>query len=147
MDGYRNTAAPDRTDHPAAEPPGLAGDRRPWPPTPVMGAPRLTKRTRAAAIMLALGALFLLSAMVISWALDINTRLTISGSANRLLEAEAMACSGAEVALHPSVKPGSPVLHGSFPSNQSYEARITGEGGRLNVNRLAAAMIANDAAA
>jgi hypothetical protein len=112
-----------------------------------MVAPRLTKRTRAAAIMLALWALFLLSAMVISWALDINTRLTISGSANRLLEAEAMACSGADVALHPSVKPGSSVLRGSFPPNQSYEARITGEGGRLNVNRLAAAMIANDAAA
>jgi general secretion pathway protein K len=102
--------------------------------------PGLTRgsRARAAAIMLALWALFLLSAMVISWALDINTRLTISGSANRLLEAEAMACSGAEVALHPSVKPGSAALHGSFPPNQSYEARITGEGGRLNLNLLLA---------
>ncbi len=97
--------------------------------------------------MLALWALFLLSAMVISWALDINTRLTISGSANRLLEAEAMACSGAEIALHPAVKPGSAVLRGSFPSNQSYEAKITGEGGRLSLNRLVAAMIANDPAA
>jgi general secretion pathway protein K len=86
--------------------------------------------------MLALWALFLLSAMVISWALDINTRLTISGNANRLLEAEAMACSGAEVALHPFVKPGSTALHASFPPNQSFEARITGEGGRLNLNKL-----------
>jgi type II secretory pathway component PulK len=99
---------------------------------------RLTKkdRTSAAAIMLALWALFLLSAMVISWALDINSRLTISGSANRLVEAEAMACSGAEVAMHPAVKPGAPVLRGSFPPNQSYEARITGEGGRLNLKFL-----------
>jgi type II secretory pathway component PulK len=105
-----------------------------------MAASRLTKRsgTRAAAIMLALWALFLLSAMVISWALDINTRLTLSGSANRVLEAEAMACSGAEVALHPAVKPGAAVLRGFFPPNQSYEAKITGEGGRLNVNRLLA---------
>jgi general secretion pathway protein K len=86
--------------------------------------------------MLALWALFLLSAMVISWALDINTRLTISGNANRLLEAEAMACSGAEVALHPFVKPGSTALRASFPPNQSFEARITGEGGRLNLNKL-----------
>ena len=86
--------------------------------------------------MLALWALFMLSAMVISWALDINTRLTISGSANRLLEAEAMACSGAEVAMHPAMKPGMDALHGSFPPSQSYEARITGEGGRLNINRL-----------
>jgi general secretion pathway protein K len=103
-----------------------------------MIAPRLNRknRTRAAAIMLAIWALFLLSAMVISWALDINTRLVNSGVSNRSLEAEAMACSGAEVALHPSVKPGSTVLHGSFPPNQSYEARITGEAGRLNLNLL-----------
>jgi general secretion pathway protein K len=88
--------------------------------------------------MLALWALFLLSAMVISWALDINTRLTISGSANRLLEAEAMACSGVEVAMHPSVKAGSTALRGSFPPNQSFETRITGEGGRLNLKFLLA---------
>jgi general secretion pathway protein K len=105
-----------------------------------MIAPGLTRRSRAraAAIMLALWALFLLSAMVISWALDINTRLTISGSANRLLEAEAMACSGAEVAMHPAVKPGSTALRGSFPPNQSFETRITGEGGRLNLKFLLA---------
>lgn len=103
-----------------------------------MVPPRSTNRKRAAAIMLALWALFLLSAMVISWALDINARLTISGSANRLLEAEAMACSGAEVALHPAVKPGAGALRGTFPPNQSYEAKITGEGGRLNINRLLA---------
>jgi general secretion pathway protein K len=98
------------------------------------------KHSRAAAIMLALWALFLLSAMVISWALDIDARLAISSSANRVLEAEAMACSGAEVALSlPSnVKPGSPVLNGAFPPNQSYAARITGESGRLNLNRLLA---------
>jgi general secretion pathway protein K len=110
-----------------------------------MIAPDLTRgsRARAAAIMLALWALFLLSAMVISWALDINTRLTLSGSANRLLEAEAMACSGAEVAINPSVKQGSTVLRGSFPPNQSFEARITGESGRLNLNAIAAAVIAN----
>ena len=103
-----------------------------------MIGPGLTRanRARAAAIMLALWALFLLSAMVISWALDINTRLVISGTSNRLLEAEAMACSGVEVAMHPLVKPGAPALRGSFPPNQSFEARITGEAGRLNLNKL-----------
>lgn len=95
-------------------------------------------RHRAAAILLALWALFLLSAMVISWALDINTRLTISSSANRLLEAEAMACSGAEMAMHPLVKANSPVLHGSLGPNQSYVAHLTGEGGRLNLNAILA---------
>ena len=62
--------------------------------------------------MLALWALFVLSAMVISWALDINSRLTLNGNASRVIEAEAMACSGSEIALHPAVKPGSPVLRG-----------------------------------
>jgi general secretion pathway protein K len=101
------------------------------------------RRSRAAAIMLALWALFLLSGMIISWTLDINTRLTISGSANRFLEAEAMACSGAEVAMHPAAKPGIAALRGSFPPNQSYEAHITGEAGRLNINRIAAAAMAD----
>jgi general secretion pathway protein K len=84
--------------------------------------------------MLALWALFLLSAMVIAWALDIDSRLTLSGNASRLVEAEAMASSGAEVALSPTVEAGSSALHGSLGRNQTYEARITGEGGRLNLN-------------
>src|SRR5437667_3191540 len=60
---------------------------------------------RGAALMLSLWALFLLSAMVISWAFDIDSRLALSGNANRLLAAEEMACSGAEIALHSSIKP------------------------------------------
>lgn len=91
-----------------------------------------------AALMLSLWALFLLSAMVISWALDINGQITISSAANRLFEAEALACSGAEIALHPAVKPGSSALHGSFARAQRYDVRITGEGGRLNLNWIVA---------
>ena len=60
--------------------------------------------------MLALWAIFLLSALVISWALDIDSRLSLSGEGTRMLKAEAVACSGAEVALHPAVTPGSPNL-------------------------------------
>ena len=95
-------------------------------------------KARGAAIMLALWALFLLSAMLISWALDIDTRLKNAGNANRVLEAVAMACSGAEVALHSAVQPGASVLKGSLGPNQSFEARITGEGGRINLNWLVA---------
>ena len=95
-------------------------------------------RTRGAAIMLAMWALLVLSAMVISWALDIDTRLTIAGDANRVVEATALACSGAEIAFHPAIKPNSPLLRGEFGPGQSYEARITGEGGRINLNWLAA---------
>lgn len=94
----------------------------------------MRSRARGAALLLSLWALFLLSVMIISWAFDIDSRLKVSGSANRTLEAEAMACSGAEVALHPSVKAGSPNLVRKINSRESYEARITGEGGRLNLN-------------
>lgn len=102
-----------------------------------MRAPSLSSR-RGAALLLSLWALFLLSAMVISWALDINSQLTLSGNANRMLEAEAMACSGAEIALHPAIKPGSSLLSGHRSKSISYEAHITGEGGRLNLNWLLA---------
>jgi hypothetical protein len=95
-------------------------------------------KIRGAALMLSLWALFLLSAVVISWALDIDSRISISGNANRALEAEAMACSGTEIALHPAVKAGSSVLKGNFGRNQGFTVQITGEGGRLNLNWLLA---------
>ena len=99
---------------------------------------RRTKFVSGAALMLTLWALFLLSAMVISWALDIDSRLTLSGDANRDLAAQAMAASGAEVALHPSVKPSSPNLHRALGAREGYDVRITGEGGHLNLNWLTA---------
>jgi len=89
---------------------------------------------RGAAILLALWALFLLSAMVIAWAVDINSRLDLAGNSSRVLEAEAMASSGAEIALAPEVQAGSPHLHGSLGKNQAFEAHMTGEGGRLNLS-------------
>lgn len=98
---------------------------------------RLVK-SRGMALLLALWALFLLGALVMSWALDIDSRLNISGSENRILEAQAMAASGAEVALVPVIKPNSPNLAGKFGPRQNYSARITGEGGRLNLNWLVA---------
>jgi hypothetical protein len=97
-----------------------------------------SKSISGAALMLSLWALFLLSAMVISWALDIDSRLALSGNANRVLAAEAMAASGAEVALHPSIAPGSPNLHRQMGDRESYEVGVTGEGGRLNLNWLTA---------
>lgn len=89
---------------------------------------------RGAALMLAMWALFLLSAMIVSWAFEINSRLNLNGAAARIMEAEAMACSGSEVALHPATKAGSHVLRRKMSRTQRYDARITGEGGRLNIN-------------
>jgi hypothetical protein len=96
-----------------------------------------SKLRNGAALMLALWALFLLSAMIISWALDINSRLAVSGNASRVLDAEAMASSGADLALHPLVKPDSANLHGQLGNQEGYDVQLMGECGRLNLNLLA----------
>jgi hypothetical protein len=107
-----------------------------------MKAPNAKLRS-GAALMLALWALFLLSAMVISWALDINSRLTVSGNASRVLDAEAMASSGADLALHPLVKPDSANLHRQIGNQEGYDVQILGECGRLNLNLLAPGGVEN----
>ena len=91
---------------------------------------------RGAALILSLWALFLLSAMVIAWALNINSRLAVSANANQALSAEAMASSGAEVALNPTIKPASANLHRVMGS-ESYDVQMSGECGRFNLNLLA----------
>ncbi|HEU0274167.1 MAG TPA: hypothetical protein VFQ83_06540 [Candidatus Udaeobacter sp.] len=96
-----------------------------------------SKLRNGAALMLALWALFLLSAMIISWALDINTRVAVSGNASRVLEAEAMASSGADIALHPMINPDSANLHGQLGKQEGYDVQMMGECGRLNLNLLA----------
>ncbi|SRR6266567_686106 len=95
-----------------------------------------SKPDQGAALLLALWALFLLSAMVIAWALNINSRLTSSSNANRVVEAEAMASSGADIALNPTIKPDSENLHMKFAGGQRFDVQMTGECGRLNVNFL-----------
>jgi hypothetical protein len=97
---------------------------------------RSCKRDSGAALLLALWALFLLAGVVFAWALNINSRLTVSGTANRVLSAEAMASSGAEVALNPTIKPASANLHKKM-GNESYDVKMTGECGRFNLNSLA----------
>ncbi len=82
-------------------------------------------KSRGTALLLSLWALFLLGALVMSWALDINSRLTVSGTENRIVEAEAMAASGAEIAMHPAIRPGSRNLEGKFGYGQTYSARLT----------------------
>src|SRR5881398_2863042 len=88
-----------------------------------------SKSRGGAALMLALWALFLLSAMVISWALDINSRLVVSGNAGRVLDAEAMASSGGDLALHPLVEPDSANLHRQMGNRESYDVQMMGECG------------------
>jgi hypothetical protein len=102
-----------------------------------------SKLRSGAALMLALWALFLLSAMVISWALDINARLAVSGNSSRVLDAEAMASSGADLALHPLIKPDSANLHRQIGNQEGYDVQMIGECGRLNLNLLAPGGVEN----
>src|SRR6266536_6053792 len=106
-----------------------------------------SKLRSGAALLLALWALFLLSAMIISWALDINSRLVVSGNAGRVLDAEAMASSGADVALaevaRPSPAPSSPNLHRQMTNQEGYDVQMIGECGRLNLNLLAPGGVEN----
>src|SRR5581483_10168116 len=99
-----------------------------------------SKSRSGAALMLALWALFLLSAMVISWALDIDSRLAVAGNASRVLDAEAMESSGAEVALAEAARqspaPNSPNLHKQLYRGLSHDVHITCEEGRLDLNSL-----------
>src|SRR3954471_4107630 len=103
---------------------------------------RTSKRDSGAALLLALWALFLLAGVVFAWALNINSRLTVSATANRVLSAEAMASSGAEVALNPTIKPASANLHRKM-GNESYDVEMSGECGRLNLNLLAPGGVEN----
>src|SRR5213079_2363587 len=95
-----------------------------------------SKSDAGAALLLALWALFLLSAMVIAWAMNINSRLIVSSHANRTVEAEAMASSGADIALNPTIKSDSPNLHMKLGEGERFDVRMIGECGRLNLNFL-----------
>jgi hypothetical protein len=94
------------------------------------------KRDSGAALLLSLWALFLLAAVVFAWALELNSRLAVSATAGRVLSAEAMACSGAEVALAREVTPSSANLHRRIGNGDAYDVQISGECGRLNLNFL-----------
>jgi len=103
---------------------------------------RSRKGDSGAALLLSLWALFLLAGVIFAWALNINSRLTVSATANRVLSAEAMASSGAEVALNPTIKPTSANLHKKMGSD-GYDVEMTGECGRFNLNLLAPAGVEN----
>ena len=105
---------------------------------------RSRKRNSGAALLLSLWALFLLAGVVFAWALNINSRLTVSATANRVLSAEAMASSGAEVALNPTIQPASANLHKKM-GNDGYDVEMTGECGRFNLNLLAPGGLENPA--
>jgi type II secretory pathway component PulK len=89
---------------------------------------------RGSVLILALWALFVLSAAVFAWVKFIDLNATITSQSNNGLDATALAHSGAMVGLHPQVTRLTPILSQQFSKTRGYKVQMTGEGGRLNLN-------------
>ena len=87
--------------------------------------------------MIVLWAILVLTVAIFAWAKIVAQDLQVHGYAGRTLEARAMAHSGVTVALHPLVTKQTPLLEASFEDGVSYKARISSEGGKLNLNWIA----------
>jgi hypothetical protein len=88
------------------------------------------------ALVMVLCALFLLSMIIFGLAQHLNQQTFLMGNEDDALDARALAFSGLQVALHPLASPQTPALQRQVDKTHSYQARITGEGGKLNLNWL-----------
>ncbi|MBE7212060.1 MAG: general secretion pathway protein GspK [Gluconacetobacter diazotrophicus] len=86
------------------------------------------------ALVLVLCALLVLSFVVLALARRIDQAVFLATGETRLLDARALAYSGVQFALHPQVTVRTPLLHRQVDRGHSYQARITGEGGKLQLN-------------
>ena len=94
------------------------------------------KSRRAAALLLALWAMLVLSASVLIWAAFIQQTITVSGEQQNDTEARAMAHSGIALALHPLVTKETPVLHMQEQADPGFRVKMISEGAKLNINTL-----------
>ena len=93
-------------------------------------------RRRGVALVIVLCALFLLSMVIFGLAQRVNQGMYLTGRDNRSLDARALAYSGLQIALHPQSTLKMPALRRQLDAGHRYEARIAGEGGKLNLNWL-----------
>jgi len=98
--------------------------------------PRHRTHSQGSVLILALWALLLLSAAILTWVKFIDQNIAGSGERNNGLEAKALAHSGVMVALNPQVTQQTPLLSQWLSPTRGYKVQITGEGGRLNLNWL-----------
>lgn len=91
-------------------------------------------RRRAIALILVLWAIFILSLVVLGLARRIDQEITLGARDNRGLEARALAYSGLQVALHPLTTIKTPGLIRKVDVAHRYQARLLGEGGKINLN-------------
>lgn len=96
------------------------------------------RRQQGVALIMVLCALFMLSLVIFELARSVDQEMFFAGRDSKALDARALAFSGAQIALHPRATPRTPALRRNLDRNHRYEARITGEGGKLNLNWLLA---------
>jgi type II secretory pathway component PulK len=101
--------------------------------------PRVRRgRCAAVALVMVLCALFLLSMVIFGLAQHLDQQTYLMGDEGQALDARALAFSGLEIALHPLASAQTPALHRQVDRTHSFNARIIGEGGKLNLNWLLA---------
>lgn len=102
-----------------------------------MKKPSCHNRRRAGSVLiLSVWALLLLSAAIFAWLKLIDQNITVTTERNNGLEAKALAHSGVMVALNPQVTQRTPLLTQQVAPGRGYQAQMTGEGGKLNLNWL-----------
>lgn len=93
----------------------------------------------AAALLLVLWAITVVSFAVLWMASAVNLELETAASDAAGLRARQIAVSGVALGLHPRVKrEDTALLNRDFGAGERLQVRIRGEGGRLNINRLVA---------
>jgi general secretion pathway protein K len=93
-----------------------------------------SRRRRGAVLMLAMWALFILSAAILVWIQFV--RQTLGAEQQNDIEARASAHSGVALALHPLVTKVTPALTMAESNDPGFRVRMVSEGAKLNVNTL-----------
>ena len=95
-------------------------------------------RERGVALVMVLCALFLLSLVVFGLARRVQDETFVTGQDSRALDARALAFTGTQIGLHPLTTVKTAALAHTVDAHHRYEARLAGEGGKLNLNWLLA---------
>ncbi len=101
---------------------------------PSVGLPARAAGRGGVALILVLCALLVLSFVVLALARHVDQAVFLATRETRALDARALAYSGLQIALHPQASVKTPALHRQVDRNHAYQARITGEGGKLQLN-------------
>ncbi len=94
------------------------------------------KNQRGMALMLVIGVVSLLVAIVIGLRVASEASWDESTLSRMRFQAKMLAESGANLALHPDIQPGDPILVQDFGDGRGFRVRIRTEGGRIPVSAL-----------